>query len=495
MPVTFRLFARTSNASTSVVNFFRWIVVTGVASVRSGFDTAMPIVFVPKSRPKSGPEDGKVAMASKKASDIQAVSGIWSGSARLAIIAAGAAVLLLIISLVLRPAPQGIAEVPSYDIRVATLPTENGAEILYRAYTPISEMTLLFPSDQIDRLEIVEGKDKISLKQRGEGVALTGSEAFGLAAIELDYDAAVERDQPVAQVGTSAAVLNMSYFNPVQVNGQAVRDNNSQQLLRWVGAGEPFTNDRIQIFSDIGLPTPVSSLLAPAADQLAGHYANGFGRELSTLPQLMFLFADGNAGQLAVTGEAVASQAVIKYTGGGYLNDTPEMRRLVLFNLAHELVHLWQLEHARVATTTDWLHEGVANALAAEALYISGLWEDDEYLLALETAKNECAAYLGTGTLKGAAGRGHYQAGYACGHMAATALASQREGGTVMSMWRAFSESATQMQGLTDEAFYQFARDWSGSDKFTSSLRSFVISNYKSADRDEVIDRLFAGTL
>ncbi len=410
--------------------------------------------------------------------------------------AGAVAVGLLLISMLLRPA--SISEVPAqtFDIRLTVLPDEKGAEILYRAYTPVEDIALAFPATVIDRLEIGEGKGRVGLRFDGDGVALTADEEFGLAGLIVDFSE-TKVDNPAVWSGSGAGVLNMTYFTPVRVNDQLVSNKaEALKVFEWVGGGSSFDNDRMQILTDPGMPSPVISMLAPVADQLAGHMVSAFGRELEVKPQLMFLYAEGMEGQLSVSGEATRGQSVIRYEGGGFREGTPEMQRLVMFNLAHEMVHLWQLEEAKVSTTSDWLHEGIADALAAEALFVAGIWGEEVYFQTLNEARDACAGYLGTGTLRGASSRGHYGAGYSCGHMVAAALSSQKQGETISSMWRAFAEFAREQPGgFSDETFYEFAENWTGSDTFVRSMRSFVKSDYRSANHEKIIDRLFAGML
>ena len=63
------------NCLMSLVNFVRLIVVRGVAMVWSGLDKAMPMVFLPTSRPRSALPFGRAFMMFSSLS-IMAVDGI-----------------------------------------------------------------------------------------------------------------------------------------------------------------------------------------------------------------------------------------------------------------------------------------------------------------------------------------------------------------------------------------------------------------------------------
>ena len=403
---------------------------------------------------------------------------------------------LLGIIMILQP-PRTI-EAQQFDVRLTPVRNGENIEIVYRAYTPISQMKLPFPAEQFTHLSVSEKDDGIAIGRSGEGVALIGAEPFGLVSLLLAPTVETPaKDYPVAQFGNQAVALNLKYFQPIEVNNQPVSTLNSEGAqFQWLGGAASFESPQVAIYTDAGLPTPVVSLLAPTAEALSAHFQQGFGTALPVRPSLMFLYQEGNDGQLSVEGDVVPGQAVIKYVGGAFQKATPEMQQLVLRNLAHEIVHLWQLQHPKNATAPDWLHEGVADALASEALYISGVWDDAQYLQALTDARSNCAQVLVTGTVRGAASRGHHGASYACGHMAMAALATRHEEGTSMAMWRAFLDyAARQDQPLSEDTFFAFVEEWAGDRGFALSFRSFVTSNYRSADGESIVDQLFAGTL
>src|SRR5262249_54185787 len=57
-PAAFRSEAIASSRAASSLNALRWMVSTPVASLRSGSETATPMVLVPRSRPTSAPRAG-----------------------------------------------------------------------------------------------------------------------------------------------------------------------------------------------------------------------------------------------------------------------------------------------------------------------------------------------------------------------------------------------------------------------------------------------------
>src|SRR5467141_1955740 len=63
-PTALRSRATARRRAASDLKALRWMVSTPVASLRSGSDTATPMVLVPKSRPTSAPRSGQCAVAS-----------------------------------------------------------------------------------------------------------------------------------------------------------------------------------------------------------------------------------------------------------------------------------------------------------------------------------------------------------------------------------------------------------------------------------------------
>src|SRR5450631_4754547 len=63
-PTALRSAAIASSRAASALKALRWMVSTPVASLRSGSDTATPMVLVPRSRPTSAPRSDQCAAAS-----------------------------------------------------------------------------------------------------------------------------------------------------------------------------------------------------------------------------------------------------------------------------------------------------------------------------------------------------------------------------------------------------------------------------------------------
>ena len=392
---------------------------------------------------------------------------------------------------------RGEGETARYDIGIVKLPTEDGAEVLYRAYQPVRELEIPFPPEMIDSLSKGEGAEEITLEATREGVLLRADAPFDLAGIIVSRDAPVpEKAAPVAQFGKDALVLNMTAFTPVRVEGQRVSPASDEKPFSWVSEAKPAEVGEVDLFLDPGLPAQVSEALRTGLLRLPDYYAEAFGHGLEARSQLMVLYEQGFAGQLKVEGDTVRGQSLIKFTGEGFGKDSPEARTLVYQTLAHETGHLYQLEDTRSAEAPDWLHEGAAEALADEALFMTGLWKAEDYLKALTEAKQDCADELKNGPLNRAAREERHRAGYVCGQTILVAVTAQNKGANVKAMWQAFLAYAREAEaGFTVEAFLGFAESWSQSEAFVRSLKSFLESDYSYADREATVEQMFQGTL
>ena len=95
----------------------------------------------------------------------------------------------------------------------------------------------------------------------------------------------------------------------------------------------------------------------------------------------------------------------------------------------------------------EWIHEGAANAIAAEALVSLGMWDAEDYAADLNMAREECAKGLRGGALARASARRDYKAVYACGQVIAVAVSAADER-TTGDFWRAFIEGIARQSRL-----------------------------------------------
>lgn len=228
--------------------------------------------------------------------------------------------------------------------------------------------------------------------------------------------------------------------------------------------------------------------LTPAA---FAKLAEVFDFHLEAKPNL-FLAAPLGAdeGRLSYAGDALPGQFQITLEGAAWAE--PSDKGLMIFRRAtiHEAVHLWQAA-ARPAAAEDspWIHEGAADAIAAELMVSLGLWDGDEYLAHMNRTRAQCGAALRMGALAEAGERKDFRSLYDCGHVVAAAIAAA-EGEPVGVFWREFVREARSIEtGYTRDEFFALVEARTGDRAFTRKLRHFVRTPH--ARPDEAIDDLF----
>ncbi|NHK27376.1 M1 family metallopeptidase [Parvularcula flava] len=422
------------------------------------------------------------------------LSGKNPGAATLAVGAGVLALFILALVLVLRPAPQTSQ---SYHVQLYPFLTDAGVEIGYRPQEPVESLTIGLSPDYLSALTITMNGEIVSMAGEGNGIGFEGSEPFDLVSVVLDRSLETPaKAYPLVQYGTEAAVINIAPFQPVAVNGDRVSGQSAGPRFQWVGQPLIWEGENIVMLYEGAMPQAVQGMIGNSIAVLNDYYKGVLGGELSTRPELYMLYDAGRPGQISIEGDSVRGQALIRFIGGGLGEVGQEAQRRVLENIAHEMAHLWQLERQGVGTAPDWLHEGGAQAIGLESLFITEKYSDADYSAMLGRAQRNCANALSGGPLDKAAARGDHEASYACGVMTWTALSAQREGATVVSTWKAFADFAAERRdGQSAEAFYDFAADWSGSEPFTRSLRQFVTADWSGANGRLIVDGLFEGSL
>lgn len=426
--------------------------------------------------------------------DMSVLSGKNPGAATLAVGAGALALLVLALVLILRPGPQ-VGR--TYEVQLYPFLTEAGVEIGYRPTEPVDSLAIGLSPDYLPALSITMNGETVSMSGEGDGIGFDGAQPFDLVSVLLDRSLETPaKAYPLVQYGTEAAVIDITPFQPIAVNGDRVSGQSPGPHFQWVGQPLIWEGENIVMLYEEAMPQAVQGMIGNSIAVLNDYYKGALGGELSTRPELYMLYDAGRPGQIAIEGDSVRGQALIRFIGGGLTDVGQEARRRVLENIAHEMAHMWQLERAGVGAAPDWLHEGGAEAIGLESLFITEKYSDADYAAMLGRAQRTCANALAGGPLDRAAARGEHEASYACGVMVWTALSAQREGATVVATWKGFVDFASgRRDGQSAEAFYDFAAEWSGSEPFTRSLRQFVNADWSGANGRLTIDGLFEGSL
>lgn len=258
----------------------------------------------------------------------------------------------------------------------------------------------------------------------------------------------------------------------------------------YLGPLNPVETDHVMALIDPDAPqwmVEEFNMFLPASfDKLAALF--GFSPE--TKPNLFLSAPLGrDESRLSYAGDALPAQFQITLQGAAWKEKSEKAQDIFVTATIHEAVHLWQAA-ARPGTDEppEWIHEGAADAIAAEVMVALGEWDSDAYAARERAARRECAVKLKTGSLNGAKARGDFRALYACGHVIAVAV-SRADGKTTADFWRDFIERAGE-NGYSEDMFYDLVADRTGDEDFADRIEDFARTPL--AQPAKAIDALFA---
>lgn len=325
--------------------------------------------------------------------------------------------------------------------------------------------------------------------------------------------------QPIAQYGPGGALIYNGHFWPVTETGARTNSDftfhpalgsqvvafgeRKDALARWrspmahpafvyLGPLSPVETPDVMAIIDPAAPGWIREEFDALTPTVFAHLTKIFGFSLQAKPNL-FLSAPlgGEEGRLSYAGDALPGQFQITLRGGAWASRSDKGLDIFRRSTIHEAVHLWQF----AARPSDrdipaWIHEGAADAIAAEAMRALGLWTPAQFDAALQDAKVECAGEMRKGALRSAERRGAYLAVYACGHVIAAA-ASVADGRSVADFWRDYIAEARRKGGYSEALFLDLVAERTGDEAFRRRVASFVRT--ESLDPERMIEGLFGG--
>jgi hypothetical protein len=264
----------------------------------------------------------------------------------------------------------------------------------------------------------------------------------------------------------------------------------------YLGPLDPVETDNVMALIDPDAPDWIVAEFNQLVPESFGKLAAMFGFTPETKPNLFLSAPLGNdAGKLSYAGDALPAQFQITLEGGAWREPSDKAREIFTYSTIHESVHLWQAA-ARPGSeeAPEWIHEGAADAIAAEVMVALGEWDGAAFAANERAVRAECARELGKGPLNGAKTRGDFRALYACGHVIAAAVA-RAEGASTADFWRAFVEQAQDADGYDAAMFYRLVAERTGDEDFAGAVEDFARTPL--ADPEREIEALFAsaGTL
>ena len=325
--------------------------------------------------------------------------------------------------------------------------------------------------------------------------------------------------QPLSQYGDGGVLLYTGHFWPMTGRGGRMYatfnfrparggevvafGDRAPALVNWrspmahpafvyLGPIKPVETQDVMAIVDPDAPQWIIDEFYALTPQAFEWLAGAFGFSFDTKPNLFLAAPLGpQAWRLSYAGDALPAQFQITLEGGAWEKQSLQAVNLFRRSTIHEAVHLWQ-SAARPGVDEDspWIHEGSADAIAAEALVALGLWQAADKEADFERAKSECAKELYHGSLASAVTRGRFRGIYACGHVIAEAVA-RAEGASVSAFWRDFVPLAIENDGYTAALFFKAVHDRTGDYAFADRVRQFVQMPVASPDRE--IERLLGG--
>ena len=322
--------------------------------------------------------------------------------------------------------------------------------------------------------------------------------------------------QPITAYGEGGALIYTGHFWPVRDDG--ARINATFSLTPAPGGAVTAFGDHAPALADWRSPMahPAFVYLGPLAPETTAHmsalvdpaapawvrrefhdismrafeyFAGAFDDEPQRRPNLFLTAPLGDdPGRLSYSGDALPGQFQVTLEGAAWRE--PGDRALDIFRQStiHEAFHLWQWSRARSEDekSAAWIHEGGADAVAAEAMVALGFWDGAALQRFSERAGRECAEGIEDGPLAAAHLRGDFRALYGCGFVIAEAVA-RAEGATATGFWRDFMAAAAERGFYSEAYFYDFLAGRTGK-VFAEDLRYFVETPHARPEKD--IERL-----
>ncbi len=408
-------------------------------------------------------------------------------------------------------------------LRIAvTQRADAGVDVVFNL--PRSVRALSFealPGDYRGRQWRLAGDDFV-VTQNGDSDAIVRRDGDGFNRVVLvaaPHDERLEKNyQPIAPYGDGGVLFYTGHFTPRDGQGRRVdaafsfrpapganvvsfgahadalddwRSPTGQSAFIYMGPLAPAETPSVIAVIDPDAPEWVRDEFDALTPLVFARLSQAFGAALEVKPTVFLAAPLGeDEGRLRYAGDATQGQFQITLEGRAWTEPSDKARGIFRRATIHEAVHLWQAPaRPKGEATPDWIHEGAADAIAAETLVALGLWDEAAFAADLAAARAECAQRLRAGTLKSAKARGDVRAAYACGHVIAEAV-SRAEGAPASDFWRAFIARAADEGGYDEATFYDLVAERSGDQGFALALRRFVST--PAADGGREIDRLLA---
>lgn len=254
----------------------------------------------------------------------------------------------------------------------------------------------------------------------------------------------------------------------------------------YVGKGKLEKSAAMSAIIDATAPKWIADEVDAFAPSIAASIESLMGRSLPATPNIFVAMGDlTEDGRLSYSGDALPGQYQMTLSGGVWREKSDQALSVLRRNTAHEAAHLWQAAaRPKSDAVGAWIHEGGANALAAEALVSAGYWTKAERDADLAMARAECEKSLAQLSLQRAEAEERWDSVYACGQVINVAAAG--EAGAA-AFWREFVGRSAR-SGFDETDFIALAEERAGPE-VAQAIRDLVRIN--DARPGLVIDRMF----
>jgi len=318
--------------------------------------------------------------------------------------------------------------------------------------------------------------------------------------------------EPFVPMGDGGVIFYSGHFIPLRADGERMDARfdliaadganvsafaeTAPKILNWkspyrhpafiyVGPSAPLASDAMLSIVDATAPIWIKDEVATFAPSIAEALQGLLQRTLPARPNIFVAMGDlSEEGRLSYSGDALPGQYQMTLAGGAWVKSSPEALAILRRTTAHEAAHLWQAAaRPKSDAVPDWIHEGGADALAAEAMLAAGYWSEADVEADFARARSDCAGALRQMSLQKAAAKADWGAVYACGRILNVAAAGA---GGVASFWREFVRR-TAVDGYDEAAFLALAEERAGPDA-AKAMRDLIRIN--DARPDLTIERM-----
>lgn len=356
-------------------------------------------------------------------------------------------------------------------------------------------------------LQQVDGRDYLS---SADGSSFDRA-VFSIAPVSNPQ---VKEYQPFAPMGQSGVLVYTGHISPWRDEGAridsrfdvtvyeggviAAFDQAAPMLVNWrspydhpafiyIGPQKPIATDAVVAVVDDRAPEWVRAEFDATVPALFGYLAGAFGWSPEVRPNFFLAAGDfSERGRISYRGDALPGQFQATLVGGAWRERSDDAASVLRLTTAHEAAHLWQLQVGSLKDAPNYIHEGGADALAAEAMTALGLWSDKAARDFRAKARDECARLTRSASLRSVETSFDWRPAYACGHVLTVAAAGKAG---PAAFWRRLIERARMEGGYGEALFLSVAEEFAGR-QTSEAIAGFVSTNL--ARPEVALDRLLA---